>query len=65
MTPTQIKMPERLTAKDLESISHVFTKMSLAAQQGFLAGLIVQYPEHYLKICRVLGEDYTDAMVYA
>ena len=65
MTHMQVKMPEHLTAKDLEGISHVFGKMSLAAQQGFLAGLLVQYPQHYHKICRALGENYSDAMVYA
>ena len=65
MTRMQVKMPEHLTAKDLEGISHVFAKMSISAQQSFLAGLIVQYPEHYNKICRALGEDYADAMVYA
>ena len=58
MIPTQVKMPERLTAKDISSIVYVFSKMSLSARQTFLAGLLTEHPEHYVKVCTALGEQY-------
>lgn len=65
MTHMQVKMPEHLTAKDIDGIAYVFSKMSLPSKQTFLATLLINHPEHYIRICKALGEDFTDAMVYA
>lgn len=65
MNHVQIKMPERLTNKDLEGIAHVFSKMSLASKQSFIASIIMEYPEHYLRISNALGENGIDAMAIA
>lgn len=65
MTPMQVKMPEHLTAKDLDGITYVFSKMSAASKHSFLAALMMNHPEHYIRICKAFGEDYTRSMVYA
>jgi len=67
MTPTQkrIQMPDNLSAKDLDRISYVFSKMSIASKQDFLAALMVECPEQYLKVTEALGRDYIKSMVLA
>lgn len=62
MTRMQVKMPEHLTAKDINSIVYVFSKMSLSARQTFLAGLLTEHPEHYVKVCTALGDQYYDSI---
>ena len=57
MTPMQVKMPEKLSAKDIESLTYVFYKMSLQSKQSFIASLIVQYPHHYMSVRDALGND--------
>jgi len=62
MTHMQVKMPENLTAKDLNGIAFVFSKMSLPTKQSFIASLLLTHPEHYDRICRALGEVGQEAM---
>jgi hypothetical protein len=61
----QVKMPENLTAKDLDSIVYVFSKMSIASKQSFIASLLVYHPEHYRTISGALGNDVSRAMPLA
>jgi len=67
MTRTQkrIQMPDSLSAKDLDRISYVFSKMSIASKQDFLAALMVDCPDQYLKVTEALGSDYKNSMVLA
>lgn len=65
MTHTQIRMPENLTAKDLDGIAYVFSKMSLSAKQTFLASVILQHPEHFMRISRAIGDNGQLAMAQA
>lgn len=65
MTPIQVKMPEQLTVKDLQSIAYVYSKMSLASKQSFLSGIIMYHPEHFIKIVESLEQDYLHAMAQA
>lgn len=65
MTRDQVRMPEHLTAKDLQSIAYVFSQMSLASKHAFLSGIILNHPEHYSNIIKNLGDNYTRCMVYA
>ena len=65
MTPTQVKMPQNLTAKDLDGIAYVYSKMSLASKQSFLASLIIEHPEHFGRISKAIGEKGMTAMAQA
>lgn len=62
MTPMQVKMPQSLTAKDVDGIAYVFSKMSISSKQSFLASLLINHPEHFIRISKALGEEYTEAM---
>lgn len=65
MTHMHVKMPQKLTAKDLDSISYVFTKMSLASKQAFISALMVDHPEHHTTISNAIGELYYSSMAQA
>jgi hypothetical protein len=58
-------MPQHLTAKDINSIVYVFSKMSVSARLTFLAGLLTEHPEHYVKVCNALGDQYFDTIASA
>lgn len=65
MTHMHVKMPQKLTAKDLDSISYVFTKMSLASKQAFISALMVDHPDHHMTIADSIGELYFESMAQA
>lgn len=65
MTHTHVKMPQKLSAKDLDGIVYVFTKMSLASKQAFISSLMVDHPEHHKTISNAIGELYYESMAQA
>ena len=67
MTPTQkkVQMPDNLSMKDLNRISYVFSKMSVASKHDFLAALMVDCPNQYVIVTEALGNDYRKAIVQA
>lgn len=54
-----IKMPTHLSNKDIENIIYVFSKMSVASKNDFIASLMVSEQKHYAKIINALGEQYS------
>jgi hypothetical protein len=67
MIPTQkkVQMPDNLSMKDLDRISYVFSKMSVASKHDFLAALMVDCPNQYAIVIEALGNDYRKAIVQA
>lgn len=65
MTHIQVKMPEKLSSKDLEGITYVFYKMSLASKQAFISSLIIDHPEHFITIRNAIGDRHDDFMAQA
>ena len=65
MTPMQVKMPQNLTAKDLDGIAYVYSKMSLSSKQSFLASLMIEHPEHFIRISKAIGDKGMEAMALA
>jgi hypothetical protein len=61
----RIQMPENLSPKDLDRISYVFSKMSMASKHDFLAAMMVECPKQYIKVIEALGSDYKKSMVQA
>jgi hypothetical protein len=67
MIPTQkkVQMPDNLSMKDLNRISYVFSKMSVASKHDFLASLMLDCPNQYVIVIEALGNDYRKAIVQA
>lgn len=58
----QIQMPESLSAKDVDGIVYVFSRMSLATKHSFLASLMMKHPEHYIRLITEMGADYINSI---
>jgi hypothetical protein len=58
-------MPDKLSAKDIEQIVYVFTKMSASARNDFLSQLMIDHPDHYRRIYKNINKKKIDAIAQA
>lgn len=58
-------MPDKLSAKDIEQITYVFTKMSNSARNDFLSQLIINHPNHFRRIIKNINKKKIDAIAQA
>lgn len=56
---TKGKLPEKpLTIAELGKLTALYTKMSPAAKESFLAMILIKYTDNYWEIINFLGENY-------
>jgi hypothetical protein len=58
-------MPSHLSNKDIEGIIYVFSKMSTASKNDFIANLMISETKHYAKIVDALGLQYSGYIAQA